>query len=397
MVMGIARGDDYQLVSLFCFTFPPATPGAPVLNGHVRSQTIVASSGHKFLVLNQTDLDQGLPCEELVRRAKVIEPLNERTREIIAYDLTLNVEPTMNRQHIAAVIARCGQKVDSEYIVEFTNPGGSFEQHFACSDQGLLESYLWISVIVLLGTPAFYSAHRILQRRQAHNEVSAIFFTSSAFYAARVWLFTGHLLVYSRNGSGLGMLLFVAEFLDFVSATMGTLVLLALVHGVYVTRPLVPNGTDERRSLLNVVGLITATNLISTLACGFKVDGDLSPFGVLRGSSWSLPYIMARAYVGFFCLNRGLKLAQEADAVQKKPSILRFTFVALVWLESLPLVMMFSSADSWHRDARMLDMANLCFYGTVLYDLWPSRFGTLFSCIKPTERMHPYAEFGLSG
>jgi hypothetical protein len=35
---------------------------------------------------------------------------------------------------------------------------------------------------------------------------------------------------------GLGMLLFVAQFLDFLSTTMSMLVLVALVHGVYVVR-----------------------------------------------------------------------------------------------------------------------------------------------------------------
>jgi hypothetical protein len=126
MVMGIASGEDYRLISTFCFTFPPPTPGVLAVNGHIHSQTIVSSSGHKFLVVNRTEVERGIPCDELVRRAKVIEPLTERSKEVIAYDLTLNVESSMDRQNIAAVIARCGQTVSAEYIVEFTNPGGFF-------------------------------------------------------------------------------------------------------------------------------------------------------------------------------------------------------------------------------------------------------------------------------
>eukprot|EP00439_Symbiodinium_sp_Y106_P033559 s1680_g4.t1 len=142
MVMGIADGEDYQLVSTFCFRFPPATPGrcyhdlagdgavgimankpsasvatAPlpppvtvsasgdgdddprygpsqgqiVPNGHIHSQTIVSADGHKFLVVNHSDVLQGLSCDQLVKRAKVIEPLVEKTKEVVAYDLTLNV------------------------------------------------------------------------------------------------------------------------------------------------------------------------------------------------------------------------------------------------------------------------------------------------------------------
>lgn len=395
MVMGIANGQDYQVVSTFCFTFPEAaSSGAQVQNGHIHSQSIVSSNGHKFLVVNSSELLQGLTCDELVSRAKVIEPLSERTKEVIAYDLTLNVEPSMNRQQITAVIARCGQLVSAEYIVEFTNPGGYYEQHFACSDQGLLHSYIWLSFLATVMAPAFFSAQRILHRRQVHNDVSAIFFTGAAFFSARIWLFTVHLLVYSRNGMGLGMLLFVAQFLDFLSNTMATLVLIALVHGVYITRPCVPPGSEERNVLIRVVGGFTATFLVSTLVCGFKVDGLLSPFGVLRGTA-SWPYLLTRGCIGVYCFNRGIKLASEAEAQPKKQQIVRFSFVALLWLVMMPVIMLFSGED-WNQSAALMDAASLGMFGVVLFDFWPSRFGTLFSCMKPTERAHPYSEFGLS-
>mmetsp|Transcript_88006 Transcript_88006/g.249326 ORF Transcript_88006/g.249326 Transcript_88006/m.249326 type:complete len:421 (+) Transcript_88006:59-1321(+) len=394
MVMGIASGEDYQLVSTFCFAFPQPAQGERVPNGHIHSQTIVSSNGHKFLVLNHTELQQGFSCDDLVKRAKVIEPLSERTKEVIAYDLTLNVEPSMNRQHIAAVIARCGQPVNAEYIVEFTNPGGYLEQHFTCSDQGLLQSYLAFSLLAMVLAPVFATALRVIHRRQAHNDVSAIFFTGATFFGARVWLFTLHLLVYSRNGMGLGMLLFVAQFLDFLSNAMVTVVLVALVHGVYVTRPFIPPGSEERKVLLQVTGGFTGTYLLSTLACGFKVDGLLSPFGVLRGpASW--PYFVARACTGVFCFNKGIKLAGEADAQAKKGHVLRFSWIALAWLLIMPVIMILSGEDSWHRDALIMDTSNFCMFGVLLYDFWPSRFGALFSCVKLTERRHPYAEFGL--
>lgn len=393
MIMGIASGQDFQLVSTFCFTFPQQVPGEAIPNGHIHSQTIVASNLHKFLVLNYTDLTQGYSCEELVKRAKVIEPLNERTKEVIAYDLTLNVEPSMNQQRIAAVIARCGQPINAEYIVEFTNPGGAFEQHFACAEQGLMQTYLWFSVCALGLAPFFLSALRVLHRRQVHNDVSAIFFTGAAFFGARVWLFTLHLLVYSRNGMGLGMLLFVAQFLDFLSTTMATVTLVALVHGVYVTRPCVVPGSDERTSLLQAMGGFTSTFLLSTLACSFKVDGPLSPFGLLRGAA-SWPYLLARTCLSVYCFNRGVKLANEPEAQFKKDTIMRFSIISLVWLGLLPVLILFSNEDSWIREAYLMDLASFAMFGVLLHDFWPSRFGALFSCMKPTERLHPYSEFG---
>eukprot|EP00415_Alexandrium_ostenfeldii_P001749 UN1749 len=201
-------------------------------------------------------------------------------------------------------------------------------------------------------------------------------------------------MVYSRNGMGLGMLLFLAQFLDFLCNTMATVVLLALVHGVYVTRPCIPPGSEERKVLLQVTGVFMGTYLVSTLACGFRVDGLLSPFGVVQGpASW--PYLIARVCTGVFCFNKGMKLAAEADSQAKKGHLLKFSALALAWLMSVPAVMVLSGEDSWHRDAVVVDVANISLFGALLYEFWPSRFGTLFSCIKPTERLHPYSEFGL--
>jgi len=117
---------------------------------------------------------------------------------------------------------------------------------------------------------------------------------------------------------------------------------------------------------------------------------------VLRGAvSW--PHILARACTGVFCFNRGIKLAAEAEAQSKKQYVLRFSWISLAWLLLMPLAMLFSSEDSWRRDAVLLDSATFCMLGALLHDFWPSRFGALFSCLKPTERTHPYLEFGLDG
>lgn len=401
MVMGIANGDDYRLVSEFCFTFPDqgvTLPGMPVPYGHIHSQTIVSSSGHKFLVVNRTELERGTACDDLVKNAKVIEPLTEHSREVIAYNLTLNVEPSMNRQHVAAVIARCGDSVSAEYIVEFTNPGGWLETQFACSDQGLFQSYLWLALLIGMAAPAFYFAFRVLHRRQAHNDVSALYFASAGFFAMRVCFFLVHLLVYSRNGMGLGMLLFLAQFFDFISTTLITVVMVALVHGVYITRPAVPVDTDEREALIRVLGGFTVAYLFSTLACGFRLDAELTPFGLLRGPA-SLPYLIARAATGVFCFKKGVAMAGdggEAAQSEKKHLVTKFSFLALLWLAALPALMCLSSEDSWRQDMLTMETVSLGMYGFLLYFFWPSRFGSTFSCIKPTERTHPYGEFGLA-
>lgn len=391
-VMGIADGSDYQLVTKFCFVFP-AFDQIPMGNGRIHSQTIVSAGGHRFLVVNVSDLNKGISCDQLVQRAKVMEPLNEKTKDVIAYDLTLNVERSMNGEQIAAVIARCGQRINAEYIIEFTNPNGGAGQHFACGEQSLLQTYALFSVIAFILGPLIFQAHRVLHRRQAHNEISALFFTGAGFFIARIILFSVHILVYSHNGIGLGMLAFVAQFLDLLSSTMAMLVLVALAHGVCVTRPCVPPDSAERTVLIRIVGVFACSFLLITLIYGFRTDISLNPFGAFSGSlAWV--HLLSRAWVGVFCLSRGTKLAATSEAMHKKTVILRFSFIAFAWLCGVPVIALFSSLDTWGNGALVVELTNFVLFGVILHDFWPSRFGTVFSCTKPTERMHPYSEFG---
>jgi hypothetical protein len=256
-----------------------------------------------------------------------------------------------------------------------------------------------LALFVGVSSPPFYFGFRVLHRRQAHNDVSAIFFASAGFWATRVLFFLIHLMVYSRNGMGLGMLLFLAQFLDFVATTLITVVMVALVHGVYVSRPQVPAGSEERDILIRVLGGFTVAYLVSTLACGFRLDSELTPFGLVRGFA-SAPYLIARLGAGVFCFKKGMALASDSggDALQqeKKHLVTKFSFISVAWLAGLPALMLFSSEDSWRHDMLLMELGTLAMYGSFLYFIWPSRFGTTFSCIKPTERAHPYAEFGLS-
>ena len=42
-----------------------------------------------------------------------------------------------------------------------------FDQQFACAEQGILQNYIWLSLLCLVLAPTFFSALRTLQRRQA--------------------------------------------------------------------------------------------------------------------------------------------------------------------------------------------------------------------------------------
>eukprot|EP00916_Digyalum_oweni_P001421 GHVL01002774.1.p1 GENE.GHVL01002774.1~~GHVL01002774.1.p1 ORF type:complete len:143 (-),score=9.45 GHVL01002774.1:1334-1762(-) len=93
----------------------------------------------------------------------------EKDREVTGYDLTLNIEPNLDRMNLVTTVTRCGNSTNAEYIVEFTNPGGYFKKQFSCHDQGIYQIHLLLLLCCLLAIPQFYKAWHAMERRQTSN------------------------------------------------------------------------------------------------------------------------------------------------------------------------------------------------------------------------------------
>lgn len=118
--MGIAVGTGYQLLSTFCFA--PQAPGdagrGHAQRAHPRADDLLGG----WSPASRREPEPHLLCDGVVCRAKVIELVSERTSDVVAYRLTLDVLPSMSGQPVAAVIVLCG--LSAECISEFTKPGG---------------------------------------------------------------------------------------------------------------------------------------------------------------------------------------------------------------------------------------------------------------------------------
>jgi len=376
------------LLSTFCFTFDQTS------NGRIHSQTIVSTPGHKFLVVNATDLVPGASCDSLVKVAKVVEPLVERSTEVIAYDLTLNVEPSLNGQQVAAVIARCGQEISAEYIIEFDNPGSWWVKHFSCGDLGLLQKWLSLSLLVVGLLPIGLYSWKTLERRQVHNDLTALFFMAAFFLALHCLAFTVHIVVYAKNGTGLAMIAFVAQFLDLLANCMLFIVMLMMAHGVYITRSEIPQDSDEMSRFLMLTGVFSLSHLVSGLQAGFSVEGTLWPLGVASGYAGST-HALVRAAASVFLYTKAQQIARQEKSASKKTFVFVAGCVGTLWLLSVPLCMAMGGGPHAADQAFTMEVARLMAVVFVLFCTWPSRLGRLFDSAKPNDRFHPYAEFGL--
>jgi len=318
-VIGIADRGEVQVLDQFCFTIAD-----DIKKGQIKSQVIVNKPNQHFLVLNTTAFAAANnDCAKLKTQAKVVEPLMEANKEIISYDLTLAVEKKLSGETLLAVMVNCGGgDVSGQYILEFTNPEGSFDTQFDCGSIGLIWEFFFFMAVVFVLAPSFIYCEQTLGRRQVLNETIALFFASAGAFVGHIFLFTIHVGVYSVDGSGLVVLCFLSEILDAIQVCLLALVAVLVTHGVSVNRADYALEHEAHRRLCVVVCALALFSLLSALNHGFHEKDDLNPFGWMRaGGFLSGCLLLTRLFAGLFVYTRGASApaSRAAGGVQMQP------------------------------------------------------------------------------
>eukprot|EP01066_Platyproteum_vivax_P011857 Platyproteum_vivax@DN5375_c0_g1_i1.p1 len=382
-IIGLSNFKEYDSVGSYCFTIPPGE------FGKIHAQTVLHTPNHEFLVLSDTELTSAqFSCNLLHSRSKYVKPLVEHDKQVTAYDLLLNIEPNLNRQKLLAVISRCGGLVDAEYVVEFTNPGGIFKKHFSCLDQGIFEVYLLLAAISICLLPTFFHSWITLERRQATNIITVMFFLAAPLFLIHILLMTVHLFVYSQDGFGLAVFQFLAQLSLATSTTLLTGLLLCLAQGLTISTQEI-SGPLGNRSML----VVLASGLTHLLYClqEAMTYSDLSPFAQLH-SLISVFHLACRAIAGYLCYLLAWNSLQAENDVSKRQLYISIASVGAGWLAYLPIVAWLLGYQSPQLVCVLILLPHLaCLFFLNMY-LSPEKFGTLFDQLPATTKYHPYGE-----
>ncbi|CBZ53550.1 conserved hypothetical protein [Neospora caninum Liverpool] len=322
-VLGLARGGTYEPVAEFCFTIPEGQ------KGRIMAQTMVSATGHELVILNKTesevlaglhhDLNTGADetpiCHQLIKGARVREPLvggvpMEFEGSVPSlYAMDLSVDSNINEQHITVWITRCRHNapVDAMYHLEFTNPGGFWEQHFSCQDQGLLPLYLVALVFCGVSGLASFSTWRALDRgSSAPSSLAAGSLCAVGLFSLAVLLNAVHLFVYASDGGGLSVLKFLSQFFE---ACMRCL-LFVLIASVATRSTAGGPAVSQQYHALAVMAaaIYAACQLVYNLAES-QTYNSVSAYACLR-TVWGLPFmlgnVIATGFVLLVCVNNAL-------------------------------------------------------------------------------------------
>ncbi|XP_026192926.1 uncharacterized protein LOC34617479 [Cyclospora cayetanensis] len=171
-VLGIARGANFEAIGDFCFTVPPGSRGALMV------ETMLHEEGHELLIHPKSAAVEyeaataaaGVPLDAageatLAATCRAIRK-NSIVRQSLAgspsesqlstgmpsfFELNLAIDSSLDGSDVTAWITRCdeGKQLNAAYSATFLNPGSFFYRQFSCQDQGLLPLYMVLSLFAL--------------------------------------------------------------------------------------------------------------------------------------------------------------------------------------------------------------------------------------------------------
>jgi uncharacterized membrane protein YozB (DUF420 family) len=196
------------------------------------------------------------------------------------------------------------------------------------------------------------------------------------------------------DGSGLIVLCFLSELFDAIQTILLTLVATLVTHGVSVQRSDYVLDVESHRRLCVVVCALALFSILSALNHGFHEKDDLNPFGWMRTGGFTTScLLLTRCVAGAFVYQRGMVTSHKEAIANKREFLVNFACMYACWLASAPIIYMLTT--EWRNAVFRIEVVNFAAYGTLLFYLWPTRFGQIFTCVQATGTNHPYNEFGL--
>eukprot|EP01068_Selenidium_serpulae_P019442 Selendium_serpulae@DN6642_c0_g1_i1.p1 len=142
-VIGLVEGKEYGSMASFCFNSGETDMGA------IKLQAFALGSGHQIRFPEAFESEEA--CEAI--QSTLLPPVTlDGIGGESSVDLSFTVDTTTtDTKRTSAVMTRCGNEASAQFRVEFTNPGGRFQRHFSCEDQGLYGLALVFTLMAGLG------------------------------------------------------------------------------------------------------------------------------------------------------------------------------------------------------------------------------------------------------
>jgi len=160
------------------------------------------------------------------------------------------------------VVATCGSRslLDVKYQMQFTNSGGLLEGEFSWNEQGLLQSYLVLSVLLTAWTITYgYNRAEALQSARRLHTAPSVVFGMLCVLSGSLWLSALHYTVYALDGFGLPWARFSA-WLGRMTFQLGGIIFgVAMAKGWTISNEGLK--TDPRFSML--VGMVVCLHLLA--------------------------------------------------------------------------------------------------------------------------------------
>ncbi|CRG99015.1 serpentine receptor, putative [Plasmodium relictum] len=377
VIYGLYDDENYSKFSNFCYS-KGTSNGTLIL-----SNLFIPNS--KLLILNKTDNEiyyygnnkKGKKCQDLEKEALFIHPFNDVPPEFLTSSYFIyekDIDQELTEKNLNFILLNCGNKIKNAFKIEFRNNINFLRNHFSCEEQGLIEIYMLLMVILIVLSLIYFRKREKLTEinsslKESIHCASLFFFFSNLFYFV-------HLISYAFNGTGFSILKVLSQIYESIFDCF----IITIIY--YILN----RNNDRNKKFEETFRLSFIYSLLKFIYILFEIQNhqDLNLYSTLH-SIIAFPFVVNRIIIAILIYKSGNKLLKEKTNMNENFFILFDTILYNLWILSIPVHYFFMKNFSMHFTHLFIHFINLFILIYLVYNLSQKKYEILDS-------KHPYLD-----
>ncbi|SCA48734.1 serpentine receptor, putative [Plasmodium ovale] len=378
VVYGLYDNKNYSKFSKFCYSKNRKKKGVVIL-----SNMFIPNS--KFLVLDKTDNEiydyannkKGKMCEDLEKEALFIHSFDDISSKSLKkpyFVYEKDIDISLTEKQLNFIILSCNNKIKNAFKIEFRNGSGFINDHFSCEEQGLIEIYALLMVILGVLSVVYFQKRKELSGSK--SELTESVHCAILFFLSSNILYLIHLISYAFNGYGFSIFKVLSQIYEAIYDCFVITILFYILNS--------KNNKEKRNQDTFRTALLYGVLKFFYVLYEIENNQELNLYSALH-SVVALPFVVHRVVIAVLVYRNCKKLLKEKKNLEEKTTVLFDSFLYTVWILSIPVHYFFMGNVSLHFTHLFVHFCNLYILIYLVYNISERKYEALQST-------HPYIE-----
>ncbi|SBT33104.1 serpentine receptor, putative (SR12) [Plasmodium ovale wallikeri] len=320
VVYGLYDNTNYVNFSKFCYIKDRKKKGVVIL-----SNMFIPNS--KFLALDKTDNEiydyannkKGKMCEDLEKEALFIHSFDDMSSKSLnkpyfVYEKDIDI--SLTEKQLNFIILSCNNKIKNAFKIEFRNGSGFMNDHFSCEEQGLIEIYALLMVILAVLSQVYFQKRKELS--DSKSELTESVHCAILFFLSSNILYLIHLIAYAFNGSGFSIFKVLSQIYEAICDCFVITILFYILSS--------KNNKEKRNQDTFRTALLYGVLKFFYVLYEIENNQELNLYYALH-SVVALPFVVHRVVIAVLVHRNCKKLLKEKKKLEEKATVLFDSFL----------------------------------------------------------------------